>query len=132
MSETKFSQWAIVELMGHRRLAGFVTEEEIAGVGLLRLDVFTEGDKAEATQYYHPNALYCLTPTTEEIARAVAKSNKPAPVERWELPQLEAPRVTVCPQCDQDGVRAGDSYCAKCGYMFGADDDDDDDVVCGQ
>lgn len=32
--------WAILELMGHRRLAGFITEQEIGGSAMLRLDVY--------------------------------------------------------------------------------------------
>jgi hypothetical protein len=41
MDEAKeaFAGWAIVELMGHRRLAGYVQEVELAGAGMLRLDV---------------------------------------------------------------------------------------------
>ena len=31
--------WAIVELMGHVRVAGFVTEEERFGVKLGRIDI---------------------------------------------------------------------------------------------
>ena len=99
--ETTFEGWAILELMGHRRLAGYVTETEIAGAGVLRLDV-PDGSEGEeggvfATQFYAPSALYCLTPTTEEIARAVASRTRPAPVQRWELPaasDAEGPRVT--------------------------------------
>lgn len=34
-----FESWAVLELMGHRRLAGFVREVTIAGAGLLRIDV---------------------------------------------------------------------------------------------
>lgn len=83
---TKLEGWAILELMGHRRLGGYVQEQEIAGHGMLRIDVPSEEDgKALATQFYSPSALYCLTPTTEEMARAVAKRNQPAPVTRWEL-----------------------------------------------
>ncbi len=86
--ETSFEGWAILELMGHRRLAGYVTETEIAGAGVLRLDVPGAEEDAEpfATQFYAPSALYCLTPTTEEIVRAVAARTRPAPVQRWELP----------------------------------------------
>lgn len=80
---TPFAQWAIIELMGHRRLAGYLTEQEIAGRGFLRLEV--PGQPA-ATQFYSPAAVYCLTPTTEDIARAVAKGSRPEPVQRWELP----------------------------------------------
>lgn len=93
MSETTvpaFEGWAILELMGHRRLAGYVRAVELAGAGLLRIDVPGEGDTPIATQFYSPAALYCLTPTTEAMARAVAKSSQPEPVHRWELPEAPA------------------------------------------
>ena len=93
--ESIFEGWAILELMGHRRLAGYVQEVELAGQGFLRLDVpgylHTEpsGEQEErggATQFYSPGSVYALTPTTEEIARALAEKSRPQPVHRWELP----------------------------------------------
>lgn len=84
----KFESWAILELMGHRRLAGFITEQEIGGSAMLRLDVHdTEG--AVTTQFYSGAAVYCITPTTEEIARKIGERSKPEPVHRYEL---EPPR----------------------------------------
>jgi len=77
-----FAEWVIIELMGHRRLGGHLSEQEIAGRGFLRLDI--PGDPP-TTQYYSPSAVYCITPTTEGIARAVAAGARPAPVQRWEL-----------------------------------------------
>lgn len=74
-----FDEWVILELMGHRRLAGRLTEQEIAGKGLLRLQM------DDATQFYSPAAVYCITPTSEETARAVMAANRPEPVQRWEL-----------------------------------------------
>lgn len=35
----KFEGWCVLELMGHRRLGGYVREQEIAGQGFLRIDV---------------------------------------------------------------------------------------------
>ena len=104
MSE-KFGEWAILELMGHRRLGGYVTEQEIAGTAFLRIDVPGDDDSAAATQFYAPAAVYAITPTTEEIARAVAAHNRPEPVHRWELP---APtKVEILPTFFQDpGVPA--------------------------
>lgn len=87
MSDDTFDEWAIVELMGHRRLAGRVTEQEIAGRPFLRLDV-PDGDDF-ATQFYGAQAVYCLTPCDELTARSVAVGNRPAPVHRWELPSSE-------------------------------------------
>ena len=83
-SRGTFEGWAILELMGHRRLAGYVTEVEVAGAGMLRLDVSVD-DEPVATQFYSTAAVYCLTPTTEEIARAIAV--KPTPVHAFELPR---------------------------------------------
>jgi len=80
-----FAEWVVLELMGHRRLAGYLTEQEIAGRGFLRLDVPAVDGQPPATQLYNPTSVYCITPTTEDIARAVAAGARPAPVQRWEL-----------------------------------------------
>lgn len=123
MSDTPtFAEWAILELLGHRRLAGYLTEQEVAGRGFLRLDV--PGDKVcerccgeasptragaevpcpachgfgtelTATQLYSPGAVYCITPTTENIARQIARGNRPAPVQRWELEPPRADNETI-------------------------------------
>jgi len=85
-SASEFEGWAIVELMGHRRLGGFVTEVEVAGTAMLRVDVPAQLG-VEATQFYSAAALYCLTPTTEAMARAAAASARVEPVHRWELPR---------------------------------------------
>lgn len=85
MSEEQFEGWVILELMGHRRLAGYLREQQIGGASFLRLDVPGD-DGAVATQFYSPSAVYCITPTTEDTANAVAKLTRVAPVQRWELP----------------------------------------------
>jgi hypothetical protein len=89
--KTGFEGWCILELLGHRRLAGYVREVELAGVGMLRIDVPGEDGRPVATQFYGPSSLYALTPTTEEIARAVAARSRPEPVQRWELPAPAKP-----------------------------------------
>lgn len=61
-----FEGWVILELMGHRRLAGYLREETVAGAAFVRIDV--PGDKgAIATQFYSPSAVYCITPTTTNV-----------------------------------------------------------------
>lgn len=97
MSDT-FEGWAIVELMGHRRLAGHVSEQEIAGQAFLRLDVPAD---LPVTQFYSASAVYCITPTTEEIARGLAARMRPAPVQRYEL-EPPRPRHTSSYDDDQD------------------------------
>lgn len=83
--------WAVLELMGHRRLGGYVSEVEIAGKGFLRIGIpDNRPDSLHAEQFYSPGAVYAITPTTEEAARLVAAHNRPAPLHRWELPRPEA------------------------------------------
>lgn len=81
-NEGKFATWAIVEIMGHRRLIGYLTEQEIGGVAMLRIDIL--GEKP-ATQIYGAAAIYCITPVTEKTARRAAGLNRVSPVKLWEL-----------------------------------------------
>lgn len=81
---TSFEGWALVELMGHRTRAGRVTEVEAFGTKLLRLDIPVAGEGEETefvSEHYSGSAIYCLTPATEEFARALARRmGDPRPV----------------------------------------------------
>ena len=98
-----FEGWAILELMGHRRLAGFLREQEIAGAAFIRIDVPGEAGLA-ASQFYATAAVYCITPTTEEVARQVAKLNVPEPVHNCELPAPKEPTTYRGPLSDRDNA----------------------------
>lgn len=87
MADESFDSWAVLELMGHVRMAGRVTEEERFGVKMGRIDV--PKDDGFTTVYFGGGSVYRMTPTTEEIARAVATRSQPAPVHRYELPAPE-------------------------------------------
>jgi hypothetical protein len=91
MSQEKFQEWVVMELMGHRRLAGLLSEVEIGGASFLKLDVPDADGGFCASQFYNPAAVYSMTPTTEEIAREVAKQCVCEPVHRWELRALAQP-----------------------------------------
>lgn len=116
MSEQKdtYEGWTILELMGHRRLAGYVREHVIGGAAFIRIDVPGEGADTVATQFYSPSAVYCMTPTTEDLARKVAKGAQPAPVTQWDLPQPSRTLSASSHARDDDD-----------------DDDDDDDEATG-
>lgn len=91
---TAFEGWAILELMGHRRLGGYVQEQELAGHGFLRIDVpGDDNGHSPSSQFYSPGSVYCLTPTTEDVARRVADVSRPAPVHVWELPSARGGTV---------------------------------------
>lgn len=85
-----FTGWAIVELFGHRRVAGYVNQAEMFGTALMRIDIPAAGDAGPVTQFYGGTAIYSITPTTEEIACRFAVSNRPEPANRWDLRALPA------------------------------------------
>lgn len=82
-----FNEWAIVELMGHRRIAGRVTEQEIAGRAFLRIEI-PQADGSEATEFYNPASLYGLTPCDEALARVVAREIDRKPVSAYALERI--------------------------------------------
>jgi hypothetical protein len=65
--------------MGHRRMAGLASEVIIAGGQFIRIDIPGRDGPTRLTQYYRPESVYCLTPTTEETARRVAALDDPTP-----------------------------------------------------
>lgn len=110
MSDTPtFAEWVILELLGHRRLAGYLTEQQIAGHGYLRLDIPGEdGSEAFAvTQLFNPTSVYAIHPTSEAIARHAAKTYRQAPLTRWELPAAPAPVRAGDPDDDLDEALDG-------------------------
>ncbi len=78
-----YEGWAVLELLGHRRLIGYLSEQQVAGHAFIRIDVLTD---PPATQFVSCGSVYAITPTTEDMARRAAKLSRVAPVERWELP----------------------------------------------
>lgn len=93
MTETPdvFDHFAILELMGHARLAGRVTEQTIGGHAFIRVDVPAIEGQPGFTRYLGPGAIYSLTLVTEAIARAALTALRPAAVTVYLPPQLPAP-----------------------------------------
>ena len=90
MEQTKFEEWAVLELFGHQRLAGLVTEVQLGGASFVRVDVPEDGKKKawKLTKMYNPSAIYSITPVTEDTARMVAKSVSGEPVTRWDVVEM--------------------------------------------
>ncbi len=91
MPSEAYEGWAIVELMGHRRLGGRICQVEQYGIPMLRIDVpAADGREKYSTQFYSGPAIYCMTPTSEEVARRLAVVVQPTPINQWELPAAPA------------------------------------------
>lgn len=80
--------FAIIELMGHQKIAGKVTEQPIAGTNMLRVDVPKIGSQPAFTRYIGGSGIYAINPCTEEVLHAFLKSNQPTPVYAWDVSQM--------------------------------------------
>jgi hypothetical protein len=106
-NDSEFKGWVILELMGHRRLIGYLSTQELAGHSYLRIDALTD---PPSTQFYAPAAVYCITPTTGETARQAARLNHIAPVQRWELPAPPAAGEAALDDDDEDDEDDGSPW----------------------
>lgn len=105
----KFDCWAILELFGHVRLAGRVSEATIGGCSFLRCDVpESEGDGVKFTRYFGNGAIYSMTPVSEEVARVVGAGTVGPPVKAWEMPKRALPPREEPPDDDDDQGEDGD------------------------
>jgi hypothetical protein len=80
-AQDKFDCWANVEVMGHRRFAGKVTEQVIAGCGFVRIDVPQVDDRMAFTKLIGTASIYAITPVSEEVAKQLARQYREKPVE---------------------------------------------------
>ena len=100
-SETpKLDMWALVELMGHNRIVGRVTEETIAGTSMLRVDVPKADGSINFTRFYGGASIYAISPIEKETAIALAQKCDSAPVRAYELPQPK--QTEYCSICHFD------------------------------
>ena len=86
--ESTFNQWAILELFGHKRIAGLVSEQEVGGCSFVRVDIPNESGTGSHTSLYGQGAIYGMHFVSEEVAREMAIRLEARPVHSWEMPAL--------------------------------------------
>lgn len=80
---TGYEGYAIVELMGHNTLAGYISEQTIAGTAMIRIDVPAVDGIEKYTKFVSGGAVYGITPTTQEIAERAASRLQMRPVSQY-------------------------------------------------
>lgn len=88
-----FECWAVVEMLGHRKIAGRVTERPVAGTTLLQIDVPETAGHPAFTRLIGGGAIYAITPCSEEVARAAAEQCYAEPLPVYIPRQLGAGRT---------------------------------------
>ena len=84
MSEQKqFEEWAIVELFGHQKIAGRVSEQSIGGCSFVRVDVPETKRVPAFSRLFGNGAIYSMTVTDERSAKMAAEMFTPEPMDKW-------------------------------------------------
>jgi hypothetical protein len=115
MTPEKFEVYAIVELFGHNKIAGKVTEQTLGGATMLRIDVPETKSQPAFTRFMHINAVYAINPVTEEVATQYAENLKVMPIQSWDarevLNRIDEQKKLAQPKYDQayeDNQRAAE------------------------
>src|SRR5512140_1867558 len=78
-----FDEWAIIDLFGHQRIAGRVSEQTIGGCSFVRVDVPGSDAGPAFTRLFGSAAIYSINVTDEETARMAARDCIAQPMGRW-------------------------------------------------
>lgn len=90
MENQKFEAFALVELFGHQRMAGKVTEQTIGNSAFIRIDVPETKSQPAFSRLLNPSAIYAINPITEEAMTELADNLEKAPIQPWDIRQTVA------------------------------------------
>lgn len=88
MNDNKFECYAIVELFGHNKIAGKVSEQSIGGSTMVRVDVPATTISAAFTRFLNVSAIYAINPVTEEVANGYAERLHTKPIDAWDAREV--------------------------------------------
>ncbi len=86
--EEKLKLHAIVELFGHARISGEVTEQNVAGSAFVRVDVPETEKQPSFTRPFNPQAIYAINPVTEEVMLHAANQIEAKPIEAYDARKM--------------------------------------------
>lgn len=99
-------QWAIVELFGHQRLAGQVSDGGFAGCHFVRIDipeiVYPHKTIPACTKLIGQGAIYGITFISEPLAREAAKAIRHEPFIAYGVNTAELSRLEFIGQDEEE------------------------------
>lgn len=90
MTQDKFEQWAILELFGHSRIVGKVSEQVLGGCTFVRVDVPESEGHQPYTKLFGQGAIYAMSFVDEETALGAVKMMRTRPVDVWSARRMLA------------------------------------------
>lgn len=88
-----FETWALVELYGHNRIAGKVTEQVFGNTSMIRIDVPKTESLPAWTKIVGIGAIYAINPMAEDDAIRMASSIGAKPITVFDMQAMFRERV---------------------------------------
>lgn len=88
MEDKQLKLHAIVELFGHTKMAGIVTEQTVGSSTFIRVDVPETEAVPGFTRLLNPSAIYAINPVTEDVMNHMARSFQSKPIESWDINEM--------------------------------------------
>ena len=115
----KFETWGIIELFGHQKMAGLISEQVLGGASMIRIDVPETENQPSFSRLLNVSAIYAINPTDEATAKAMAGRFDKKPIETWDIKNVIAKqKLALTSSNDPDWIQQ-------------EDDEDDDDSPFG-
>lgn len=88
MNNDKIELNALVELFGHQRISGKVTEHSMGASTFIRIDVPETTQQPKFTRFVNPSAVYAINPVTEEVMIQLAENIQQKPIDSWDIREM--------------------------------------------
>lgn len=119
-----FAGWAELQIMGHVRHAGYVSEVSLFGASFVKIETISpETGEAGPTLYYGASSVYSLAPMPEEAIRAEIAKRREWATRRQQL-LAPAPRAVVEEADEGDYYDGDDEGDEEQGRITGEDHED--------
>lgn len=108
MNTEKLELFAIIELFGHQKMAGKVTEQSIGPATFVRVDVPETTTQPSFTRLLNPSAIYAINPCTKEVMEHMAGNFAAKPIEAWDIKKMNE-KLLALPQKTKEEQEHEDS-----------------------
>ena len=95
MNDKKLELTALVELFGHQKVAGTVTEHAFGSATFIRIDVPETKEQPKFTRFVNPSSIYAINPVTEEVMLQMAERLNEKPIDRWDIREMNKKLLAV-------------------------------------
>lgn len=87
--------WAVVEVMGHSRYAGRISQDTTLGAALIRVEVPAVEGCPAFEKLLAPASIFAITPCSKDLAIEAAKRFQSRPFTLIELSDVGRPRLAA-------------------------------------